>query len=232
VGVEDDIQSSGVAQQGQKEHDETVLAVAQTANNARPGATIYADHVSGFGEKQELPPSASPVAAAFVPTQALFSKFVVLNAADLDWKIPDVVVRDDGFRYLVEVGSYNESFVRAARKLESMIYAAKAWNVCGIALVSAPSPGGKAGYSGATKELARLRETFRKVFRVPNEIDLADTLVPYLQTLLAEEPLRQEVGGIPDWASVVELDAGDWAWTNDLVIAMTRAFSGGKCLVR
>jgi hypothetical protein len=135
-----------MAQYGQQQHDDTVREAATALKEARPAASIFADHVHGFGEKQEVPSADTPIAAVFVPTQALFSKYIVLSTDDLDWKTPDIVVKENGLRYLVEVGSCNESFVRAARKLESMIYAAKRWNVCGIALVSAPCPGAKSAY--------------------------------------------------------------------------------------
>jgi hypothetical protein len=216
---------------GKKKHNPTVRAAAKRLKADRGSATLHVDHVAGPGwaPAQPLPDGPPDLVTAFmVPTQGLFSKtYVALNPDDLAWRHPDVVVEEDGRRYIVEVGHSNESSVRTARKLETMLHGASRWNVCGIALVKTDD----GQCDKFAPQLERMRDTFWTLFGPPREHADRNRIVPYLRVLLEREPFKTSLGAI-DWDRIKELDAARKGWEDQLAADVKKAFEDGNSVVR
>jgi len=210
-----------------KEHDDRVLEVAETLASL---GTVHVDlpreyaSKHAFEAKQILPDGPTLMLAALVPTQAVFTKRgVLLNA---HWKEPDLVLVREGYRYVVDVHDDNDTFSSVARKVESIIFSAREWNVVGVAMVA---KGHEKPYAGKLAELEALRATFWKVVATEPIVG-AESVVTYLDALM-RLPQVASVYGKPDWARVLEVRAAEGSWKEGLVAHARKALDSRRVMV-
>jgi len=200
-------------EQHQKLHDDCVLNTGTAlATLGKVSVDLPSEYATrhAFDPKEVLPKEPPLMLAGLLPTQAVFTTFgVLLNE---HWKEPDLVLARDGYRYVVDVHNDNDTFNSVARKIESIIFCAKEWNVVGLAMVA--YAGSPPKCRDKLTELESLRKTFWQVIGVERFGD-PESAVTYMNAL-TQLPKVAALYGKPDWSRVVELDATAPGWEERL----------------
>jgi hypothetical protein len=204
-------------------HNDLVLEVGKALTKLKLNGEVYADHVStkarktfGFAGSPEPLEVPSELLAAFVPTQCLFSRNVILAE---DWAIPDLVFQSGQKRYIVDVCGAGDPNTKVAQKIETVIHNALRWNVFGVALIPMGTrPAQK-------KAFERLVETFQLLFgeHPMNTSDVRE----YLRILFAKcEPTKHV---LVDWDRIRIIPEAEWK--GELQKRITAAFQNQQPLV-